>query len=52
MIVLGVILTLFILMAIGVVLILDDKPIKRRMDDEMREFLAKFELKEKETLND
>ena len=53
MIVLGVILTLFILMILGVVLIWDGKQIKRKMDSEMQEFLAKFELEEEmETQND
>lgn len=52
MIVLGVILTLFILMIFGVVLIWFDDKIMREMDDDMREFMAKFELEEKETLND
>lgn len=53
MIVLGIILTLFILMALGVVLIWDDKQIKHEMNEETREFLSKFELEEeKETPND
>ena len=50
MIVLGIIITLIFLMVIGVVVVWDDKQIKRQMDEQMREFLAKFEIEEEKEI--
>ena len=50
MIVLGIIITFIFLMVIGVVVVWDDKQIKRQMDEQMREFLAKFEIEEEKEI--
>ena len=46
MIAIGIMVTLVFMIACGILLILDDKHMKRQMDEQMREFLAKFELDE------
>lgn len=51
MIALGILGALVFISAYGILLILDDKQTKRQLDEQMREFLAKFELEETEIQN-